>query len=272
MRAHSLTHRSASRPAGIGLPVARPLHAAACMIKKISRTRARSMAVGIAASAMVFPYATAEAAEPENERIYEPDDQVDDEPERHGFQLEGMIGGSGCIPGRAPCRYDNDLFNGYTQPSLGTGITLGWRARRWLFLGAGYRLGMFQPNYDGPASNYRYAAQHTAMLVLRPILPIWRFDLGLNLAPGYSRQVFRYARSDDRDWSQGFAMMVGPTLDIWLGDRFFLGAEVDFIFNTQRRVCVERGGTELCANSAENQVAPTHQALFGIHLGGTIGR
>ena len=195
-----------------------------------------------------------------------------DEPDRRGFQIEGMIGGAGCVPGRAPCRYENEFLRGYTQPSLGTGVTLGWRARSWFFLGAMYRLGMLNPNYDGRDPDYRYAAQHTAALVLRPILPIWRFDLGLNVAPGYSRQVYRYEGSEDRDWTQGFSMTVGPTLDIFITDQFFLGAEVDFIFSTQRRLCLQRGNSELCATDPEDlPLAPTHQALFGLHIGGTIG-
>jgi hypothetical protein len=248
------------------------------MMDETHRTRVPTLAVtlGVAALATVFPYADAFAAAPgpvvdPDEESYEPEDYDDDEPERHGLQIEGMIGGAGCIPGRAPCRYQEDTFSGYTQPSLGLGVTLGWRARSWLMVGALYRLGMFAPNYDGPASNYRYAAQHTAAVLIRPILPVWRLDLGLNVAPGYARQVFRYDRSDDRDYTQGFSMMVGPTIDVWLGDRFFLGAEVDFIFNTQRRVCLQRGNAELCANDPERPLAPTHQSLFGLHLGGTIG-
>lgn len=231
-----------------------------------------AIAFGVAAMLTVLPAASAQAAEPEGrERSYEAGDYDDHQPERRGIQIEGMIGGAGCIPGRAPCRYQGELFSGYTQPSLGVGGTLGWRARKWFLIGAMYRLGMFTPNYDGENSNYRYAAQHTVALVLRPILPIWRFDLGLNVAPGYSRQVFRYDRSKDRDWTQGFSMMVGPTIDVFITDRFFLGAEVDFIFNTQRRVCIERGDTQQCANDPARPLAPTHQALFGLHLGGTIG-
>lgn len=214
-----------------------------------------ALSFGVATLVAVLPTERAQAAEPE----------------RNGVQLEGMIGGAACIPGRAPCRYDTDLFSGYTQPSFGTGVTLGWRARRWLLLGTAYRLGMFQPNYDGPDSDYRYAAQHTVAVVLRPIIPVWRFDLGFNIAPGFARQVFRYDGSSDRDYSQGFAMMVGPTIDLFLTRRFFIGAEVDFIFNTQRRVCMQRGDTQVCETNPERQVAPTHQALFGLHLGGTFG-
>jgi hypothetical protein len=214
-----------------------------------------TLSLGVAALATVLTAARAEAAEPE----------------RRGGQLEGMIGGAGCIPGRAPCSYDTEPFNGTTQPSFGTGLTLGLRARRWLMIGGLYRLGMFHPDYDGEGSNYRYAAQHTAAFLIRPILPVWRFDLGFNVAPGYARQVFRYDDSLDRDYSQGFAMMIGPTIDVFITRRFFLGAEIDFIFNTQRRVCMQRGGRETCAIHPERQVAPTHQSLFGLHLGGTFG-
>lgn len=232
------------------------------MTDTFRRTRSRALvsapavALGVAALAWMLSPGTAHAAEPE----------------RNGAQLEGMIGGAGCIPGRAPCRYDNEVFSGYTGPSFGTGATLGWRAQRWFMLGAMYRLGMFDPDYSGQDSSYRYAAQHTVAVVMRPILPVWRFDLGLNVAPGFSRQVFRYEGSQDRDYSQGFSMTVGPTIDLFITQRFFIGAEVDFIFNTQRRVCMERGDTNLCQLSPERQVAPTHQALFGLHLGGTIGR
>lgn len=243
----------------------------------LAPTSTLALAFGVAALTAMFPLASAQAAEPDARgdtgvEHHTPEDYDDEnEPDRRGFQIEGMIGGAGCIPGRAPCRYREDTFRGYTQPSLGTGVTLGWRARSWMFLGAMYRLGMFQPNYDGLESDFRYAAQHTAAVVIRPILPVWRFDLGLNIAPGYARQVFRRSASDDREWTQGFAMMVGPTLDVWLAEHFFLGVEVDFIFNTQRRVCSQRGGTELCAIDLERPLAPTHQSLFGLHLGGTFG-
>jgi len=194
-----------------------------------------------------------------------------EKPVREGVQLEGLIGGSACMPGRAPCRYEDELFTGNTRPSFGMGATLGWRARRWFLLGAAYRLGMFDPSYSGDSSDYSYAAQHTVAFVMRPIIPIWRFDLGLNVAPGFGRQVFHYQGSADRDWSQGFSMMVGPTIDVFITKRFFIGGEVDFIFNTQRRVCSERGRSEVCSNDPERSVAPTHQALFGLHLGGTFG-
>ncbi|MBK6919333.1 MAG: hypothetical protein IPH07_18195 [Deltaproteobacteria bacterium] len=192
--------------------------------------------------------------------------------QKRGGQIEGMIGGSGCIPGRAPCRQDGVLLQGGTRPSFGTGVALGYRPVKWFMFGGMYRYGMFNPDYrvDGD-SGYRSAAQHTFAVMFRPILPIWRFDFGLNIAPGFGRQVFHLDHGRDRDLSQGFSFLTGPTVDVFLTRRFFLGAEVDFIFNTQRRVCQRRGDTTTCSNTPERNVAPTHQVLFGLHLGGTFG-
>lgn len=191
---------------------------------------------------------------------------------RRGLQIEGMIGGSACLPGRAPCRHDGDTFDGFTKPSFGTGVSIGFRPVKWFMIGGLYRWGMFNPDYDGMDVDYSWGGQHTAALMLRPIIPIWRFDLGVNIAPGYARQVFR--RNDGgRDYSQGFAMLVGPVLDVYLTDRFFLGAEVDFIFNTQEKVCERRGDDTTCFKVADDddiKLTPTHQALFGLHFGWTF--
>jgi len=194
------------------------------------------------------------------------------EPNRRGGQIEGMIGGAACIPGRAPCHQSDLLFDGTTLPSFGTGVALAARPVRWFMLGGIYRFGMFHPRYDvsdGP--DYRWAGQHTVGFLMRPILPIWRFDLGFNIAPGYSRQIFKLDAGRDRDISQGFAMLIGPTFDVFLTERFFIGGGVDFIFNTQKKVCQSRGGTTECGVKLERRVAPTHQVLFGFRLGGTFG-
>jgi len=195
------------------------------------------------------------------------------EPNRRGGQVEGMIGGAACIPGRAPCHQsDGLLFDGTTLPSFGTGVAIGARPVRWFMLGAVYRFGMFTPRYDvGDGPDYRWAGQHTIGFLMRPILPIWRFDLGFNIAPGYSRQIFKIDAGNDRDISQGFAMLIGPTFDVFLTDRFFIGGGVDFIFNTQKKVCQVRSGNSTCGVRLERVVAPTHQVLFGFRLGGTFG-
>jgi hypothetical protein len=190
---------------------------------------------------------------------------------RRGLQLEGMIGGSGCLPGRTPCRQDQAVLSGGTKPSFGVGAALGARPFRWLLIGGMYRWGMFNPDYRTDTDAYTWGGQHTIAALIRPIIPIWRFDLGLNIAPGFGRQVYRRETGRDRDYSQGFAFLTGPTVDVFLTDRFFLGAEVDFIFNTQKKVCEVRDGDKTCFQVGDRPtLAPTHQVLFGLHLGGTF--
>jgi hypothetical protein len=193
-------------------------------------------------------------------------------PNKRGGQIEGMIGAAGCIPGRAPCRHDEAVFSGGARPSFATGAALAWRPVKFFMLGAIYRWGMFNPAFDGDdGTDYRWAGQHTIGFLMRPILPIGRVDIGLNFAPAFGRQVFKIGRGNDRDMSQGFALLVGPNVDVFLTDHFFIGGGVDFIFNTQKRVCSTRGDETDCTTRPIRDVAPTHQVLFGFRLGGTFG-
>jgi len=90
---------------------------------------------------------------------------------------------------------------------------------------------------------------------------IWHFDLGLNVARGFSRQVFRREEGLDR-YSQGFAVLIGPTVDIFVTERLFLGAEVDIVLNTQRSVCQRRGSQTNCIVFAPRRVpAPAARGL-----------
>jgi hypothetical protein len=223
---------------------------------------------GAAALALALPAARAEAASKDSASA-RPINVADGE-RRRGVQLEGMIGGAGCIPGAAACRFDTQFFSGYTAPSFGVGATLGYRAAPWLMVGGLYRLGMFNPRYDGVGADYSIAMQHTVAPFIRPILPIWRMDLGFNVAPGYGRQVFRFDGNRDRDYSEGFSVLLGPTIDFWVLPQMFVGAEIDFVLNTQRRVCRQRGSNETCMVSSSGEVAPTHQTVFGLHIGGTF--
>lgn len=198
------------------------------------------------------------------------------DPNRRGIQVEGMIGGAGCLDGRVDCERDepDDLLSGRSRPSFGTGVALGVRPLRWLMVGGLYRWGMFDPAYRSDGQDtYRWSGQHTAAVFVRPIIPIWRVDLGLNIAPGYSRQVFRRHGPVDRDYSQGFALLTGPTVDIFVTEHLFLGGEVDLIFNTQRRACQRREQGTTCFDIGDGDQpspAPTHQLLFGFHIGGTF--
>jgi hypothetical protein len=199
--------------------------------------------------------------------------QAEPDVQRRGGQWEVLIGAAGCMPGRADCRRDSvDTLPGTTRPSFGTGATLGFRPVRWFMIGGAYRFGMFDPDYEvtSAAPDYRWAYQHSAFLVLKPILPIWRFDFGLDLGPGYSRQVFRQS-ADNKDFSQGFAFLIGPSIDIFVARNIFLGGKVDFILNAHRTICEDRGGNRNCMRSESRHLAPVHQVLFGFHLGGTFG-
>lgn len=192
--------------------------------------------------------------------------------QRRGLQIEGMVGGVACIPGRARCHQDSLTISGRTRPSFGTGAALGFRPVKWFMFGAIYRFGMLNPDYRvDPGSSYRWAGQHTVALMLRPIIPIWRFDFGLNIAPGYGRQVFYVDHGKDRDITQGFSLLLGPTIDAYVTRHFFVGAEVDFIFNAQKKVCQRRDGASTCNSNPAPRVAPVHQVLFGLHLGATFG-
>lgn len=191
---------------------------------------------------------------------------------RRGLQIEGMVGGSACIPGRAACHQNTLLIDGGTHPSFGVGAAIGFRPVKWFMVGGMYRYGMLNPSYrldTGPA--YSSAGQHTWAVMFRPILPLWRMDLGFNIAPGFGRQVFRMSHGNDRDLSQGFSMLIGPTIDFYVTKHFFLGAEVDFIFNTQKKVCERRDSNTTCTTQPTRKIAPVHQVLFGLHLGATFG-
>lgn len=192
---------------------------------------------------------------------------------RSGLQVDGLIGGSNCIPGRAQCRSDNPVLNGVTRGSVGGGVAIGWRAMKWLSFGAMYRGGHLRPRYEvlGLDQSYRQGAQHSIMGYIRPTLPVWRFDIGLNLAPGYSRQIF-YLRNGDQDYTQGFVFMVGPSVDIFVTRRLYMGFEADFLFNAHGDVCEKRGSTTSCIESEDRHLAPVHQAIYGFHIGMSFGR
>lgn len=191
-------------------------------------------------------------------------------PDRRGVQSDFTVGVAGCIPYRAQCTSD-DVITGETAPSLGLGVTLGLRPIKPLMVGAAYNFGLFNPKYVvDDADYYRVAYQHSLFAVIRPILPIWRFDLGLEIGGGWSKQTFRAEPGSliDRQSSQGFAMKVGPVIDFFITKHFFLGAKADFIFNFHGDVCTEStDGTKICQRSDETDQASVHQVIAGLHVG-----
>lgn len=207
---------------------------------------------------------------------------------RRGGQAEVFFGGSFCIPGVAKCRSSTDVV-GSTGPSLGMGALIGYRPISQFLIGAAYNVGFFNPAYRNPEQGsldlYRIAYQHSVFAVLRGILPIWRFDLGLELAPGWSRQVFKGQDNApprviptagvvtvNKEFSQGFALKTAPVIDFYVTRQFFLGARVDFIFNFHNQVCYDYADSNerLCVKKSDENQASVHQILVGLHVGGTF--
>lgn len=194
---------------------------------------------------------------------------------RKGGQWGVTLGGSVCVPGQAKCARDNVedggvTIDGKTRPSFGMGAELGYRFKPWIFAGAAYNLGFFDTSYevDGSAG-YKRAMQNSVYGIVKPILPVWRFDFGLGMGPGFSRQAFVLSNGD-KDYSQGFSWLMSPSIDIWVARRIFIGAKVDLLLNAHRKVCRERGSTTTCEKTEQRDLAPVHQAIFGLHIGGTF--
>jgi hypothetical protein len=195
---------------------------------------------------------------------------------RRGGQAEGTFGASLCIPGKGECK-SADTVSGKTGPSFGMGFLIGFRPIRSLLIGGAYNLGFFNPDYRvGGDDLYKSAYQNSLFAVIRGILPIWRMDLGLEVAPGWSRQTFRARDTSvlnpiSKTYSQGFALKLAPVVDFFITRRFFIGAKVDFIFNFHKQTCVEfQGGSRECGEASDYKQASVHQMLVGFHLGSTF--
>lgn len=198
--------------------------------------------------------------------------------DRKGGQWGVMLGGSACIPGKADCSRDSVseggiTVDGDTRPSFGMNAELGYRFNKWIFAGASYNLGLFDVDHEFMEGSldgtYKRAYQNSIYGVVRPTLPVWRFDFGLGMGPGFSRQVF--VRNDgDRDYSQGFSWVFSPSIDIFVSRRIFIGAKVDLLLNAHTKSCRERGNMTTCEKTADTDLAPVHQTIFGLHIGGTF--
>ncbi|MEZ4381490.1 MAG: hypothetical protein R3A79_09080 [Nannocystaceae bacterium] len=193
-------------------------------------------------------------------------------PDRQGIQTEFMIGASACVSGRAQCTAEDEAITGRTNPHVGLGMTVGFRPIRFLMVGAAYNLGFFNPDYALAGDDvYRRAYQNSFFGVVRAILPIWRFDLGLELGPGWSRQTFRGTSDSplfERVSSQGFAMKIAPVIDVFLTRHLFLGAKVDFIVNAHGEVCTDGLDQQrVCTRTQDTDQAAVHQLIAGFHIG-----
>lgn len=195
---------------------------------------------------------------------------------RKGGQWGVTLGGSICVPGEAKCNRDQVqdggvTIDGKTRPSFGMGAELGYRFRPWIFAGAAYNLGFFDTSYEiTDGTRYKRAMQNSVYGIVKPILPVWRFDFGLGMGPGFSRQAF-VLDNGDKDYAQGFSWLMSPSIDIWVARRIFVGAKLDLLLNGHRKTCRQRGNDTTCTRDPERRdLAPVHQAIFGLHIGGTF--
>lgn len=195
--------------------------------------------------------------------------------DRQGGQWGVTLGGSACIPGRAKCTRDDVseggiTVDGKTRPSFGMGAELGYRFNKWIFAGAQYNLGFFDTSYEvGGAMGYKRGYQNSIYGIVKPILPVWRFDFGLGMGPGFSRQAFQ-RDGGDKDYSQGFSWVFAPSIDIFVSKRIFLGVKADILLNAHTKTCHQVGSNTTCAKGDDRDLAPVHQAIFGLHIGGTF--
>jgi hypothetical protein len=189
-------------------------------------------------------------------------------PKRKGGQAEAMVGASACIPGKGECK---DETVGSTSPSVGMAFDIGWRAHPTFFIGAGYGIGWFNPTWETETGReFRNAYNQGVFGILRGYIPIWRFDIGLEVAPGWSRQTFVSEGSSTRTYSQGFALRPGLSLDIWLGQRVFIGGKLDFIFNFHKESCLKTSSMRDCTIGESSRETRVHQLIGGVHVGGTF--
>jgi hypothetical protein len=195
--------------------------------------------------------------------------------DRKGGQWGVMLGGSACIPGKAKCNRADVLdggitIDGKTRPSFGLGAELGYRFNKWVFVGAHYNFGLFDTAYevDG-ASGYKRGYQNSVYGIVKPIAAVWRFDFGLGTGPGFSRQAFT-RDNGDKDYSQGFSWVVSPSIDVFVTKRIFVGIKTDLLFNIHGKTCHQVGDDTSCSKTGDTDLAPVHQAIFGLHIGGTF--
>ena len=204
---------------------------------------------------------------------------------RKGGQAGIMLGGSACIPGKAKCNRDAVSDGGVTldgpnRPSFGGSAELGYRFNKYVFLGAHYNIGFFDvrqlslsgtPDSGRPRSTdpVKRGYQNSIYVVVRPTLPAWRFDFGLGVGPGFSRQAFRH-ENGDKSYTQGFSFLISPSIDIWVSKRIFLGAKLDLLLNGHGKTCHQVGNTTQCFKTNNSDLAPVHQMVFGLHFGGTF--
>lgn len=190
---------------------------------------------------------------------------------RQGMYSSLTLGVSNCLDGRngANCRTPLvGVGEGKLKASFAFTKEFGYRIP-WALFGASYSLGFMRPSWTvaGVQSNTSdIAYQHTLLAVIRPTLPVWRFDLGLTLAPGWSRQVYRSDWSN-RTYSQGFAFGVGVVASVSITQSWIVGFRWDAINNFHGKRCVSTKNSDTtCIEVPDNLPVALDMGLSGLFL------
>lgn len=145
------------------------------------------------------------------------------------------LGFTNCIDGRKNAKCNSSIGLGNVKGSVGISKEVGYRVP-WFFGGLSYSFGLLSVNRGFEPFDTAY--QHSVLVVLRPILPLWRFDIGLTIAPGWSRQVSRGPDWSQRFYTQGFAMGVGALVAFNITRRWRVGFRWDSISNFHGKACL----------------------------------
>lgn len=183
---------------------------------------------------------------------------------REGMYSSLTLGFSNCLDGRNDADCNRGMGPGNVQGSVGFTKEMGYRVP-WFFGGLSYSLGFFKPNRGLDPVDTAY--QHSILAVLRPVLPLWRFDIGLTISPGWSRQVFRGANWSDRMYTQGFALGLGAVVAFNITRRWLIGLRWDSISNFHGKVCASSSSSaKTCREIPDNFPSTVNQGLSGLFL------
>lgn len=183
---------------------------------------------------------------------------------REGMYSSLTLGFSNCLDGRNNANCDRGFGLGSTKGSVGFTKEMGYRIP-WFFGGLSYSLGFMRPSRGFDPVDTAY--QHSILVVLRPTLPIWRVDFGVNVAPGWSRQVARGSKWSDRVYTQGFALGLGVVAALNITRKWIIGMRWDAISNFHGKTCISSSNSsKVCTELPDGAPAAVNQGLTGLFL------
>lgn len=190
---------------------------------------------------------------------------------RRGMYSSLTLGVSNCIDGRngAKCRQPlGGAGEAKLKPSFAFTKEFGYRIP-WALFGVSYSLGFMRPDWSVGGADPEgkdIAYQHSLLAVIRPTLPFWRFDLGMTIAPGWSRQVYRNEWTN-RTYSQGFALGLGVVASVNITQSWIVGFRWDAISNFHSKRCVSTRDTDTtCVDLPDNTPSAQNMGLSGLFL------